>query len=86
MLLGAQAYLARFAPSFGFDLNSAVQAQTVTVMGDARSVDSAVDAFLKGAGCRVERLNGDHYAVAATLADRIARGLEFGNTIAYPPE
>ncbi len=76
MLIGARQFLARFAPTVGFSVSDATNAQTVTIVGDARAVPADVDARLQAAGCIVERLNGDQYAVDAVLAERVTRGVE----------
>ncbi len=76
MLLGARKYIERFAPTLGFSATDAMNAQTVTIIGDTRAVPGDIDAQLQNAGCRVERLNGDQYAVDAMLAERVARGVE----------
>ncbi len=74
MLLGARQYIARFTPTIGFSAADAANAQTVTIVGDARAVPADVDAQLQQAGCNVERLNGDQYMVDALLAERVRRG------------
>jgi hypothetical protein len=78
MLVGARKYISQFAPTLGFDPKVAANAQNVTILGDARSVDQTVDAQLQSAGCRVERLSGDQYTVDAILADRAAENSEYG--------
>ncbi|MBI3913351.1 MAG: hypothetical protein HY327_04090 [Chloroflexi bacterium] len=77
-LLGARNYLLRFGATFGSDLETARNAARVTIVGDARAVNTDADAELQRAGCQVERIAGDQYAVDAALADRVARGAEFG--------
>ena len=77
-LLGARPYLLRFGAAHGFDVNTAKQAQYVTIIGDTRAVSAEVDAQLQSSGCMVDRISGDQYAVDASLADRVARGAEFG--------
>ncbi len=86
MLISAQPYIARFATAFGFDLNTASNAQNVTIVGDARAVVASAETQLQNAGCRVERLNGDEYAVAATFADRVTRNAEYGGQTQFPPD
>ncbi len=86
MLISAQAYIARFATSFGFDLTAASNAQNVTIVGDARNVDASAETQLQNAGCRVERLNGDQYAIAATFSDRVTRNAEYGGATQFPPD
>lgn len=70
-------YLARFGPAFGFDLEQAAHARTVTIVGDERAVPEADEARLRSAGCRIERWLGDDYAVEAILRDRLERDCEF---------
>lgn len=78
MLLGARNYIAQFGPAVGFDATDAANAESVTIIGDVRVVSSSVEAQLKRAGCKVERLIGDQYAIDAVFSDRTARGTEFG--------
>lgn len=78
MLLGARKYVALFAPAVGFSALDAANAETVTILGDSRAVPASVEQQLRTAGCRVERLAGDQFAVDAALAERVARGAEYG--------
>ncbi len=77
ILLGARGYIAKFGVTFGSDVNAALIAQRVTILGDARAVDAGIDAQLQNAGCQVARVSGDQSAVDAALAERVARGAEF---------
>ena len=77
-LIGARKYIAQFGPVVGFTASDATNAHTVTIIGDTRAVSASVDTQLQNAGYRVQRLDGDQYAVDAILADRVARGAEFG--------
>ncbi len=86
MLVNAQPYITRFATAFGFDLNAASNAQNVTIMGDTRAVDASAEQQLQNAGCRVERINGDQYAVAEAFADRVKRNAEYGGQTEFPPD
>lgn len=85
MLISAQPYITCFATSFGFDLNAASNAQNVSIVGDLRAVPAAAETQLQNAGCRVERLNGDQYAVAELFADRVNRNAEYGDATEFPP-
>lgn len=77
-LVLAREYLTRFDVSFGFSIGQATKAKRVTILGDWSVVNQEDEAKLKGAGCRVERLLGDAYAIGIILQDRIKRGAEFG--------
>lgn len=86
MLVSAQTYIARFAPAFGFELAAASNAQNVTIVGDSRAVDAAADTQLQSLGCRVDRLDGDQYAVSEMLSDRVRRNAEYGGATEFPPD
>ncbi len=86
MLISAQPYVTSFATSFGFDLNAASNAETVSIVGDVRAVPATAETQLQNAGCRVERLNGDQYAVAAMFSDRVTRNAEYGRAAEFPPD
>ncbi len=77
-LIGATKYITTFGPTVGFDAAAAENAQNVTIIGDVRAVVPSIEAHLIEAGCHVERLNGDQYRVDAILAERAAKGAEFG--------
>lgn len=77
-LIVAREYITRFQISFGFSTADAARAERVTIMGSRESVSENEEALLKQAGCRVERLIGDDYALRIILADRVARNAEFG--------
>ena len=77
-LLLVRDYLTHFNLSFGCSTKDAGRAVFVTILGDQAVVSSEDEAELKQSGCRVERLLGDAYALRIILADRIARGSEFG--------
>ncbi len=78
LILGARNYLLRFGTTFGYDVTAAKNARRVTIVGDARGVATSVDAQLQSAGCVVERLSGDQYALDAVWTARVASGAEFG--------
>jgi len=52
----ARAYVGRFRPACGFSLESALQAEFVTLVGDESRFSPAVEEQLRAAGCCVERL------------------------------
>ena len=62
-------YLIRAGASGGCSVADAMQADRVIIVGDA--VPATVEATLRAAGCRVERLVGDGYALAASLEPRL---------------
>ncbi len=64
-------YLRRTGASGGFRLADAAQAATVTIVGD--QVPVTAEATLSAAGCEVGRLSGDGYALAAQLAQLLAK-------------
>jgi hypothetical protein len=77
-LVLARDYLTRFSIPFGFSVDEAAHAKQVTIVGDQSVVSAEEEANLKGAGCRIERLLGDAYALRIILADRLTREAEFG--------
>lgn len=76
-LILALDYLLAFSLTAGFSLNEAKIARQVTIIGEAAS--AADIASLRGAGCEVEQLAGDGFALEATLANRIRAGRPFGD-------
>lgn len=71
MLSLAARYLALSGGSAGYDADDAAQATKVTIIGD--EVPAAVEASLRAAGCQVERLTGDEFAVAAAIEALLAQ-------------
>ena len=68
-------YVQAFGLTVGFDKAQARQAARVTLIGSgAEAVSAAVAQELTAAGCQVERISGDSYAIEAELARRIAAG------------
>lgn len=59
-------YLRQTGATAGFRLDEAIQADKVTIVG--RSLSPAEDAALVAAGCQVDRLPEDSYALAAAIA------------------
>jgi hypothetical protein len=73
LLLGlALRGLARSGASAGYSVRDAAQAEKVTIIGDGVAADA--EQALATAGCRVERLSGDAYAIAAGLERLFAEG------------
>ena len=75
-ILAARKYILKFGVTLGFDTTAAANAQNVTMVGDAS--DTRIQAQLKSAGCRVEKITGDQYTIHSVFAERVARGTEFG--------
>lgn len=71
-------YLAHYNVAFGFSLDEAKRAARVTVIGDTAAISILAEQELKRAGCRVERVLGDLYALELIFGDRVARDAEFG--------
>ncbi len=67
----AARYLARSGASGGYSAADAARADKVTIVGD--DVPVAVEETLRAAGCRVERLAGDEYAIAAAVETLLAQ-------------
>ena len=59
-------YLVRAGASGGFNPEEAAKAVQVTIVGDG--VPAPVEAMLRSAGCQVDRLPGDGFALAAAFA------------------
>ena len=53
----ARRYIARFQPICGFSIETASQAEYVTIVGDESRFPPAVEAHLQEAGCIVERIS-----------------------------
>jgi hypothetical protein len=58
-------YLLQSGALAGFSAGEAAQAARVTIIGDETPPD--VEETLRAAGCRVDRLTGDAYALALSL-------------------
>ena len=59
-------YLVRAGASGGFNPEEAAKAAQVTIVGDG--VPTPVEAMLRSAGCQVERMPGDGFALAVAFA------------------
>lgn len=66
-------YLARFRPTAGFSPQEASQAENVTIIGGPNGVSSDVEAELRSAGCRVQRIAGKNATQTRSLLDTMAR-------------
>lgn len=65
-------YLVQEGISAGYCLSDAAQAAQVTIIGD--QVPATAEEQLRAAGCRVTRLSGEGYAIAAALENLFAKG------------
>lgn len=63
----AQDYILRCLPVCGFSVDEALKARRVTIIGGAQAVSEADEGKLRQAGCEVERISGDSYAVERAL-------------------
>jgi len=70
-LLLALDYLLAKQATFGFRMEEAREARRVLIIGDKEAVSAEAEASLVAAGCEVERIVGDSYAVERLLAERI---------------
>ncbi|MCB0182344.1 MAG: N-acetylmuramoyl-L-alanine amidase, partial [Anaerolineae bacterium] len=57
-LRGAIEYVARFPVTMGFSVEEAKLAKAVTVVGGPSGIPASVDAALRAAGCKVDRIAG----------------------------
>jgi hypothetical protein len=64
----AQDYVLNFRPSCGFSLDEARKARRVTIVGGTEAISEADEEQLRQAGCQVERLSGDSYAIEQAFA------------------
>ncbi len=73
-LILALDYIAQFAPTVGFSVNEAKNAQNVTIVGGG-AVSAADERTLASAGCVVHHIAGaDSYAMEQLLAQLVASG------------
>lgn len=68
----ARAYIAAFRPSHGFDVEQAMQAQRVLIVGGVAGVSGADEARLRANGCQVQRLAGESEAATKALLEALA--------------
>ncbi len=72
LLLGLAAHYLAGDVAGGFSIEEAEAAARVTIVGDR--VPASAESTLTAAGCQVERLAGDGYAVVGALAHLFAEG------------
>jgi len=65
-------YIARFRPTFGFSLATAMVAQRVTLVDCAPELNFDAEEQLRQAGCQVERIAGRDIAETQQILDRLA--------------
>ncbi|HEY54394.1 MAG TPA: N-acetylmuramoyl-L-alanine amidase, partial [Caldilineae bacterium] len=65
-------YIARFRPTSGFSLTTAMMARRVTLVACAPDQASATEELLRQAGCQVERIPGRDLAEIRQTLDRLA--------------
>ncbi|NOZ29229.1 MAG: carboxypeptidase regulatory-like domain-containing protein [Chloroflexi bacterium] len=70
-LAAAMRYAARFQPETGTDVEQAMAARHVTILGDDRAVSAEIEQLLREADCEVDRVEGE---IAAELRRRVEAG------------
>ncbi|RME48727.1 MAG: carboxypeptidase regulatory-like domain-containing protein [Caldilineae bacterium] len=75
-LFAALDYLLHFSLTAGFSVETAKQAQRVTIIGEG--VSAADIQSIRDSGAQVEHLTGDSADIEATLSRRIQEGRSFG--------
>ncbi|MDX1521017.1 MAG: hypothetical protein R3264_05285 [Anaerolineae bacterium] len=75
-LLLAVDYVLQFSSTVGFNLAEAKKAQQVTIIGEG--ITPAQVQELKDAGCQVDVISGDSYAIEAELISRLNAGRAIG--------
>jgi N-acetyl-anhydromuramyl-L-alanine amidase AmpD len=70
--LNAANYIGVFAPTAGFSANEAAQAEYVTIVGGPLGISKEVEAWLKAAGCKVDRIAGKDEADTKRQLDELA--------------
>ena len=74
----AQAYIERFRPTIGFDVETALQAKFVTIVGGTAGISSQSEDRLRRAGVQVERIDGkDEAETARVLGELVQKGQRF---------
>ncbi len=69
----AKKYIAAFKPTCGFSVDDAKQAEYVTIVGGPGGVSLEVEAILRTAGCKMERVAGKDEAETKKLLDNMAK-------------
>ena len=71
-LMGAMDYIAVFAPTVGFSIENAKQAQFVTIVGGPEGVPANTEQILQAAGCQVSRVVGRTEAETRLMLQQLA--------------
>jgi len=74
LLKALVAYIQRFQPAWGFDLDEASHARRVFILGREVAVSAAQAQRLMDAGCQVHRLRGVGLVLAEILERRVSQG------------
>ena len=81
-MAAAQPYIERFQPTIGFDVETALQAKFVTIVGGAAGVSSQSEDRLRQAGVQVERIDGkDEAETGQMLKELTEKGRRFLNLV-----
>jgi hypothetical protein len=71
-------YVTRFRPTLGFSVEEAKNAEYVTIVGNEAGVSAIEEKFLRGSGCKVERIAGrDEEETSRMLAELARLGRRF---------
>ena len=73
----ASDYILHFAPTVGFNLEEAANAEHVTIIGDVKRVSLEDESYLESKGCKVQRIQGDAYQVKRTLEQLVEADTPF---------
>lgn len=77
-VLGAMDYIAVFAPTIGFSVETAKLAKFVTIVGGTGGVPASAEQELRAAGCQVGRVDGgDEAGTRRRLQELAAQGKRF---------
>lgn len=81
-MAAAQPYIERFQPTIGFDVETALQAKFVTIVGGTAGVTLQSEDRLRRAGVQVERIDGkDRAETARLLGELVQKGQRFLNLV-----
>jgi hypothetical protein len=81
-LAAIQPYAERFQPTIGFDVETALQAKFVTIVGSTAGVSVQAEDRLRRAGVQVERIEGkDEAETARLLGELVQKGQRFQHLV-----